>query len=147
LGIQAQKVPFWGKKLFISFIFIFFSLQAYPSDFTPQVEWIKKKGLVTKKFTQEEFKVLKHYLYELLKKNIRKEDIYAILIYFSQVDLEFRESLILLEEIIALLEVKNISSKKLRNFISRKIKIAKINSRLGRDLVLFLIEEIRKLRR
>jgi len=147
LGIQAQKVPFCRKRLFIGFIFIFFSLQVCSSDFTPQLEWIKKKGLATKKFTEEEFKVLKHYLYELLKKDIRKEDIYAILTYFSQADLGFRESLILLEEIIALLEVKNVSSKKLRNFISRKIKIAKINARLGRDLVLFLIEEIRKLRR
>ena len=138
---------FKEKRILFLIFFIFFSTLLSSSDFDSSLNWIKKKSLATKRFNQEEFKILKPYLQELLKKNVYKEDIYAILVYLSQERLSFKQILIILKEISALLKVKDIPSKKLRNFIFSKIKIAKINGIREEDLVIFLIEEIYKFRK
>jgi len=142
--VPAREV-FKEKRIFFLFFFILFSTLLFSSDFDSSLNWIKKKSLATKKFNQEELKILKPYLQELLKKNVDKKDIYAILIYLSQERLSFKQILIILKEISALLEVRDIPSKKLRNFIFSKLKMAKINGIRKKDLVIFLIEEIYKL--
>lgn len=137
---------FSRKAIFLSLVLALFCRGLISDDFSPQLEWIKRKCLTTRRFSEEEFGALRNYLYELLKKDINKDDLYAILVCFSQARLTFREFLILLEEVIALVKLKSIPSRKLRNFLYGRVKLARANGKKGEQLVLFLIGEIRKLK-
>jgi hypothetical protein len=115
----------------------------YPSTIRERLDWLERKTVETDKIVQEDFDLLKTHFILLLQAGIHKEDVFAIFNYLLIQDLDITQQLAVLKELSLSVARHDISSKTLRNFVSRNVKLARTR-RMGPDtLTSFLLGELR----
>ena len=119
------------------------NLTVSTSDFEKDLNWLKRRAVVTKKISPGQFERLEPLFIHLLKRDIYKEDVFAILNYLLRQRLDADQQLMTFIEIINSLNHNLLSSKGLRNFISKQIKIATTQKKSKHELFVFLIDKIR----
>ena len=125
-------------------IFLFSSLSfAYPSSIKERLDWLERKTVETGKIAQEDFDLLRTNFAILLQASIHKEDVFAIFNYLLRQDLDITQQLAVLKELSLSVARQDISSKTLRNFVSRNTKLARSRRMESDEFTSFLIEELR----